>query len=282
MNVMNFVNRAIVVAAALALFAPRAQAQLTGALNAPVAMGHHHFNTTDMEASRRFWQLLGAVPVQLADRQVMKLPNLIVFLREQAPTGGTIGTTVNHVGVQMPDVVAMVDKLKSAGVPIVTKQEMAGATEDVFYVEAQKIHIAYVMSPEGSKVELLENKSLGHPIENHHIHFYTPDVEGMKKWYVDTFGAEPGQRGGMEAAQLPGVNLTFVPANGEVVGTKGRSLDHIGFEVDGLKAFCETLEKRGVHFDRPYTEVPQLGIAIAFFTDPWGTYIELTEGLDEL
>lgn len=274
-------NQAIVVVAAALALAPRAEAQLTGALNAPVAMGHHHFNTTDLAASRHFWELLGARPVELPDRIIMKLPNLLVFLREAEPTGGTIGTVVNHIGVQMPDVAAMVEKLKSAGVPIVTQREMAGATEDVFYVEAQKIHIAYVMSPEGSKVELLENESLGHAIENHHIHFYTPDVAGMKAWYVETFGAEPGQRGGMEAAQLPGVNLTFVPSNGEVAGTKGRALDHIGFEVDGLKAFCEELEKRGVHFDRPYTEVPDLGIAIAFFTDPWGTYIELTEGLDK-
>jgi len=28
-------------------------------------------------------------------------------------------------------------------------------------------------------------------------------------------------------------------------------------------------------------EIEALGLAIAFFTDPWGTYIELTEGLDE-
>jgi hypothetical protein len=27
--------------------------------------------------------------------------------------------------------------------------------------------------------------------------------------------------------------------------------------------------------------VPALDIAIAFITDPWGTYIELTEGLDK-
>jgi hypothetical protein len=32
----------------------------------------------------------------------------------------------------------------------------------------------------------------------------------------------------------------------------------------------------------PYRKVPALGIAIAFFTDPWGTYIELTEGLDKV
>jgi catechol 2,3-dioxygenase-like lactoylglutathione lyase family enzyme len=65
-----------------------------------------------------------------------------------------------------------------------------------------------------------------------------------------------------------------------VEGTRGRSLDHVGFEVDGLEAFCRILEAKGIVFDRPYTEVESLGIAIAFFTDPFGTYIELTEGLD--
>ena len=29
----------------------------------------------------------------------------------------------------------------------------------------------------------------------------------------------------------------------------------------------------------PYTPRPDLGIALAFITDPWGTYIELTDGL---
>jgi hypothetical protein len=28
--------------------------------------------------------------------------------------------------------------------------------------------------------------------------------------------------------------------------------------------------------------VPELGIDIAFITDPWGTLIELTEGLDAI
>jgi hypothetical protein len=30
----------------------------------------------------------------------------------------------------------------------------------------------------------------------------------------------------------------------------------------------------------PYTKRPDAGIAVAFLTDRWGTYIELTEGLD--
>jgi hypothetical protein len=32
--------------------------------------------------------------------------------------------------------------------------------------------------------------------------------------------------------------------------------------------------------DMPYTKRPDLGLSIAFLTDPWGTRIELTEGLN--
>jgi hypothetical protein len=37
-----------------------------------------------------------------------------------------------------------------------------------------------------------------------------------------------------------------------------------------------------VRFDRPYTARPELKVALAFLFDPWGTYIELTEGLSGL
>jgi hypothetical protein len=49
-----------------------------------------------------------------------------------------------------------------------------------------------------------------------------------------------------------------------------------------LKTLCERLETKGVHFDRPYAERPELKVGLAFLFDPWGTYIELTEGLPVL
>jgi extradiol dioxygenase family protein len=55
-------------------------------------------------------------------------------------------------------------------------------------------------------------------------------------------------------------------------------LDHIGFEVKDLQAFCRKLETAGVKFDAPYSKDPS-GFARAMLTDPWGTSIELTEGL---
>jgi catechol 2,3-dioxygenase-like lactoylglutathione lyase family enzyme len=118
-----------------------------------------------------------------------------------------------------------------------------------------------------------------HPIVMHHVHFAARDVPAMKAWYVETFAARPGTRAGFEAADLPGVNLTFSEAPDPVVATRGRTMDHIGFEVKNLEQFCKQLEARGIKLDRPYTKVPALNIAIAFLTDPWGTYIELTEGL---
>jgi catechol 2,3-dioxygenase-like lactoylglutathione lyase family enzyme len=259
-----------------------ASASIGYASEAPVSMGHHHVNTANLEATKRFWELLGATPVAFGDFQVMRLPDLLVFLREQEPTGGTRGTTVNHVGVRLKDVRAKVDALKKAGVAVITREELADAKEDVYFNQPQKTHIAFLLAPEGTKVELFEDPTSPEPAANHHIHFAAPDVAAMKAWYVETFGAAPGQRGGMEAAQLPGVNLTFSPAAGEVAGTKGRSVDHIGFEVQGLKALCAKLEAKGVRFDRPYTERPELKVAVAFLFDPWGTYVELTEGLSRL
>jgi catechol 2,3-dioxygenase-like lactoylglutathione lyase family enzyme len=139
-----------------------------------------------------------------------------------------------------------------------------------------------VTGPEGLRVELIKDAELASPVAHHHVHFNTPDVAAMQKWYADTFGAVPGKRGKFDAADLPGVNLSFTKTDSRMVGTKGRVLDHIGFEVRDLEAFTRKLESAGTKFDVPYRKVPALGISIAFFTDPWGTYIELTDGLAQV
>jgi extradiol dioxygenase family protein len=100
--------------------------------------------------------------------------------------------------------------------------------------------------------------------------------------YAEMFGAKRGKRKQWEVDDLPGVNLTFATSDAATVGTNGRVLDHIGFEVTGLDAFCKKAEANGARFDTPYTLRPELGLALAFLTDPWGTKIELTEGLNKL
>ena len=64
--------------------------------------------------------------------------------------------------------------------------------------------------------------------------------------------------------------------------TQGRALDHIGFEVKDLELFTKRLEDAGISLTVPYRKVDALGINIAFIKDPWGTNIELTEGLAKI
>ncbi len=244
-------------------------AQLMPPNGAGVTMGHLHLNTGDMPAQQKFWvDILGATPVKLGGQiDGVKLPGVVVLFKPVKPTAGTAGSVVNHVGLKVRDADAIMTQLKAAGLAF----EFNPKTRQVM-----------VTGPDRLRVELTEDKSLTTTAVNHHIHFYTVPMLETQAWYAKTFGAKPGKRAIYDAADLPGVNLTFSKADAPLAGTKGRALDHIGFEVKNLEAFCKNLEAQGIKFDVPYRQVPALHLAIAFFTDAWGTYIELTEGLDRL
>jgi catechol 2,3-dioxygenase-like lactoylglutathione lyase family enzyme len=285
---MHMNHRWVTLAAFVALLgvagAAPASAQLLAAKDGPIVYGHHHLNVTSIDAHKKFWvDTLGGktVKVGTSPNEVVAFPNVLIFLRQQAPTGGTKGTTVNHVAFAVKDVRAMKNKAKAAGYPIVTMQE-AGAgdvvTDDISFNKEQQSYSAFVMGPDDIKVQLFEVKSLATPIALHHVHFAGPATE-MRDWYVKVFGAKPGTRGVYVTADLPGVDLSFSPSATPVVPTKGHVLDHIGFEVKDLAAFLTKLEGMGIKPDQPIRSIPAMGISIAFITDPWGTYIELTDGL---
>lgn len=83
-------------------------------------------------------------------------------------------------------------------------------------------------------------------------------------------------------ADLPGGGLNFSQSTEPMRPTRSRALDHIGFEVKNLEEFCKSLEAQGIKLDVPFRKVPALNITLAFVTDPWGTYIELNEGLENI
>ena len=127
-------------------------------------------------------------------------------------------------------------------------------------------------------------KAQAAPIASHHLHFFGMNKE-MQAWYMQTFGASTlasANPAAFISASLPGLTMNFSPSQAPVAGTQGRAIDHIGFEVRNLEAFTKKLEAQGIKLAAPYRQVPALGISIAFITDPWGTYIELTEGLDKI
>jgi len=279
---------------AIVLLVPtKSGAQIRVAGEGPVVYGLHHLNTTNMDAQKKFFvDALGGTMVTFGSgerqQQIIKFPNVLMFFRPmQAPTGGSIGTTVNHIGFSVPDLKPLVAKIKANGFRMITTDSVAAnvkVTDDIASA-SPTTNIAFALAPEDVKVEFVEDKSQKLPIQLHHIHFFGQANTEMQAWYAKTFGAKalPANPGSAFVQdQLPGVFLNFTPSPTPTVGTTGRAIDHIGFEVKNLEAFTQKLEAQGIRLDRPYTKVPELGIAIAFIKDPWGTNIEMTEGLADV
>jgi catechol 2,3-dioxygenase-like lactoylglutathione lyase family enzyme len=270
------------------LGASSASAQLLAAKDGPIVYGHHHIAASDIPAHVRFFaDTLGGTKITFGPQNVdvVKFPNVFIFFRNQKPTGGSKGTTVNHVGFSVPNLRQTLDRVKAAGYPIITRSEVAATQQvidDIAPVNATT-SIAFVMGPDDVKVELLENKQQTTPIALHHVHFFGTDNAEMRAWYEKVFGAKPRPAGGtFLVADLPGVALNFSPSPDPVIGTTGRSIEHIGFEVRDLEAFCKKLEAMGIKLNVTYRRAEALGLGVAFVTDPWGTSIELNEGLDTL
>jgi catechol 2,3-dioxygenase-like lactoylglutathione lyase family enzyme len=270
----------------LAATATTARAQVVPAGN-PIVYGHHHVAASDIEAHKKFFATtLGGVAMKFGanNADIVKFPGVLVFFRAQKPTGGTKGTTVNHIGFSVPDLRATVDKVKAAGYTMITRSEVAATQEvkDDIAATAGGGGIAFVMGPDDVKVELVQVRTQTLPIALHHVHFFGQQNAEMRAWYEKVFGGKPRQGGAFLVADLPGVALNFTQSPEPTVGTSGRAMDHIGFEVKGLEAFTKSLEAQGIKLTVPYRSVPALNLSIAFINDPWGTSIELTEGLDKV
>src|SRR5579863_7533170 len=276
------------------LFAPVvSDAQILVAGEGPVVYGHTHLNTTNMAAQKKFYvDTLGGTLAKIGsgDRQqeIIKFQNVLIFFHPmQAPTGGSIGSTVNHFGFSVPDLSVLVPKIKANGFKMITTEQVPATAKVVDDISTANsgTRVAFALAPDDIKIELVEDKSLTVPARLNHIHFFAQNNRDMREWYAKTFGATlvpPNPASTFVQARLPGVALNFTPSPTPTVGTTGRAIDHIGFEVKNLEAFTKKLEAQGIKLDRPYTKAPQLGIAIAFIKDPWGTNIELTEGLADI
>lgn len=244
-------------------------AQTSTPADARVSNSHIHLLSKDREVQRHFWvDVMNATAGKMGpDRDTYTLPKVLVIVDKGNPTAGTEGSIVNHVGFKVRNMNDILEKVAAQHFTIQLKNPPDNPKQ------------AFFLGPDDIRIELLADDKLSTPSENHQVHFFTPDIEAMQKWYVANLGATPTAFGAgkVRLATLPGVTLIFSPTDTPVVGTKGRALDHIGFEVKDLESYSKTLEANGVKLDTPYRKIPQMGFAVAFLTDPWGTRIELTE-----
>jgi len=239
-------------------------AQLPAPNAAGVSAGHMHMMVRDPEAHKKIWvDVLGAQVVKSRALELLKLPGIFLMLGKAEPAEGSEGSTLDHFAFRAKDLAATSAKLKAAGIPL--------TRDDAVEIVA--------IFPDKVKVEFYAAPTLNTPLEHFHAHFYATDPDALRAWYVKHFGAAMPTPTNANAAGVPGIAFSFRKVATPLAATKGRSLDHIGFEVKDLEAFCKKLAADGVTFEMPFRDVPAIGLKIAFIVDPAGTRIELTEGL---
>jgi catechol 2,3-dioxygenase-like lactoylglutathione lyase family enzyme len=243
-------------------------AQLAAPNESGVSIGHIHLYSADPDVQKKLWvDVLGAQVTHAGTLELLKLPGVfIIASKARAAVEGSDGTSVPHIGFLVKSYAEMKAKLTAGGFQ--------------FFSDNPTTKQVNAFIPDKVIVEFTEDATLAIPLKFHHIHIASPDGERGRAWYAKTFGAKPGTRGQFLATFLPGGEVDYRKADAAQAPTKGRALDHIGFEVKGLEAFVKKLQADGYTFEVPYREMPQLdNLKLAFLVDLDGVRIELTEGL---
>jgi catechol 2,3-dioxygenase-like lactoylglutathione lyase family enzyme len=232
-----------------------------------VTMGHWHLASKDVEANKKLFLAMGGKLYMPGGNPLIMFPGVYINLnlQNEKGDGGTQGSVVNHVGFIVDNVQKRVAQWKAAGVPV-----LPGTNN--------RLDQAFVETPDGVRIEILEDKTQSVPIRNEHVHLSLPEAELPKAqaWYAKTFGGKVGTRNNAPVVDLPGVQIRFARADTKQAPTRGRVLDHIGFDVKDHAAFVKKLQAEGIKLDEPVRK-SAAGNTITYITDPWGTRIEVVQ-----
>ena len=169
---------------------------------AAVPYDHVHLTATNArEAVNWYSKHFGGTPGSFnrGDADVVEYPtdrvfygDLSVIFFEREPTGGSVGTGVDHIGFSM------------ANVEEVAMNVLADGGQQIGdFVEFSGMKIAFVLDPWGTKIELIDDPDTR---GLHHIHLSSPQPQDTLAWYQDIFGGEIVQWKGV----LPAINYSNV------------------------------------------------------------------------
>lgn len=240
-------------------------AQLPAPNAAGVSAGHDIMIVKDLDGANKFWDALGGQPAQLGTLKLTKLPGVLYLMRKGDNKGGTEGSSVEYVGYKVKNLKETLARMGAAGF-----KPMPGATKTQ----------AFLLTPDAIKVRLVEDRTLTTPVASAMIQMDVPNVKEAQAWYAKWFGAKLIKDGKETVADIPGHRILFVEAKGPIEPTRGRAFDRIGLEVKNLEDHCKKLDGAGIKLDgKGYTKAKAMDLAVCLITDPFGTYIEMSEGL---
>lgn len=252
----------------------------------PVVFAHVHLTVKDVAATKKLLvEGLGGTAAAAGSVEGVTFPGLFVLLHTGDPKGGSKGSTVSLIGLEVRELGKMVDGLRASKAKMVTREEtnmIYTVLADIATIPDRQTVSAVVQTPDGVNIRLVENKKAATPVAFAHIHFAPANLTETMDWYSKAFGAKTGDRGfGFQSLDLgkQASALMFTLASDTVVGTEGRSLARIGFEVRGAALLARKIQGLGGKIVTPAGKSAATGVTTVVVSDPWGTLIELTEGL---
>jgi catechol 2,3-dioxygenase-like lactoylglutathione lyase family enzyme len=227
---------------------------------------HMHMVASDPAAAVQWYaKYMGGEDVGRADR--LKFGDTwFIFMKKDAGFPGSSGSSVDHIGISFPDLDAKMKEFVAAGLKTTGEIKSLGA-----------LKYGFVEDPWGTLVEVMQDpETLGF----NHIHLVGPDPEGILDWYENAFGGTRAKfKGVLPALKYGGVWILVTPSQEERAPTKGRSIDHLGWEVPDMAKTAKELKEKGVTFTMEPRDFPNkdIAIAIAFVEGPGGARIELVQ-----
>src|SRR6266576_2650918 len=206
---------ASILALASALAVGSAAAQPAPFNELGVTMGHWHIISKDAEANKKIFLAMGGKLFMPGGQPQMMFPGVYINLTlgTEKGEGGTRGSVVNHVGFIVDNVQQRVAQWKAAGVAV-----LPGGNN--------RLDQAFVETPDGVRIEILEDKAQSMPIRHEHVHLSLPEGEIPKAqaWYAKTFGGKAGTRANAPVVDIPGAQFRFAKADKAQERTRGRIL----------------------------------------------------------
>ena len=239
---------------------------------------HVHLTAPDtMAAAKWYNDLFGGKLGKSGPFDAVFYGNDILKVREGAPTSGSGGTSVDHIGFSVDDVEATLERCEAAGGKVV------GAAR---HVEAAGFTFGFCKDPWGTRIEVIDDMDHGGAPGLHHIHVFSGDAVATAAWYATQFGGEVVPFKGLAPLHSilydNGGDETWLIVNqapGERTGTDGTVVDHIGWHTTDYDPWLERLRANGVKFVEEPRELDD-GHRIAFIEGPDGTKIEVVELLE--
>src|ERR671925_556782 len=150
-----------------------------------VTMGHWHIASRDAEANKQLFLAMGGRLYMPGGNPLIMFPGVYInlVLGTEKGDGGTVGSVVNHVGFIVDNVQKRVAEWKAKGVTVLPGNN-------------NRLDQAFVVTPDGVRIEILEDKSQTVPVRHEHVHLFVPkaDIPKAVAWYAKTFGGRTGTR----------------------------------------------------------------------------------------